>query len=86
MKLRLWLAVAAVLTVLSVSAARRALVVGVSDYPRHRSVPAMSWSPVHGAEDAAMMDKALRDRGLPSLSLPTRGLRRPEYGVLYGHF
>ena len=63
MKLRLWLAVAAVLTVLSVSAARRALVVGVSDYPRHRSVPAMSWSPVHGAEDAAMMDNALRDRG-----------------------
>lgn len=66
----MWLVLAAVvLAVVSAAAGRRALVVGISNYPSHPSVRALSWPKIHGAEDASLMAATLKQRGFAVTTL-----------------
>ena len=45
------------------SATKRALLVGISDYPANKTVKEAAWSPIHGTNDIQLIEKTLRPQG-----------------------
>lgn len=41
---------------------KRALLIGISDYPRH-SASELTWNPIHGANDVELIKRTLREQG-----------------------
>ena len=41
---------------------KRALLIGISEYPTHR-MPELTWNPIHGANDVALIKKTLQKQG-----------------------
>lgn len=57
-----WIAII-IIIILGTSAAhagaKRALLIGISEYPTHR-MPELTWNPIHGANDVALIKKTLQ--------------------------
>lgn len=47
-------------TMLSFAKEKRALVVGISEYPQYKHSTDASWSPIHGTNDALLISKSLK--------------------------
>lgn len=45
------------------SATKRALLVGISDYPKQNGYPNATWSCIHGANDISLMSSTLKSKG-----------------------
>lgn len=45
------------------SATKRALLVGISDYPANKTVKEAAWSPIHGTNDVQLIERTLRPQG-----------------------
>lgn len=60
-----WIAII-IIIILGTSAAhagaKRALLIGISEYPTHR-MPELTWNPIHGANDVALIKKTLQKQG-----------------------
>lgn len=60
-----WIAII-IIIILGTSAAhagaKRALLIGISEYPTHR-MPEQTWNPIHGANDVALIKKTLQKQG-----------------------
>lgn len=60
-----WIAIIIIIilgTSASYAGVRRALLIGISDYPIHRA-PELTWNPIHGANDVELMKETLRKQG-----------------------
>ena len=51
------------------SVTKRALLVGISDYPVHNNVSDASWGKIHGANDVKMIGNTLKSQGFKVTSL-----------------
>lgn len=45
------------------STTKRALLVGISDYPENKSVQEATWTSIHGANDVLLIEKTLKNQG-----------------------
>lgn len=48
---------------------KRALLIGISDYPNVKGHPELEWSDIHGANDVSTLSKTLRKQGFRTSSL-----------------
>lgn len=51
------------------AATKRALLVGISEYPINKNDNDASWSPIHGTNDVKLLGRTLRDQGFMVTSL-----------------
>lgn len=55
--------------VLNVAAEKRALLIGISDYPTVKGYPELEWSDIHGANDVVEITPTLKRQGFKTTSL-----------------
>ena len=51
------------------SATKRALLIGISDYPVYKNIDGTSWGSIHGANDVLMIGNTLKLKGFSVTSL-----------------
>ena len=51
------------------SATKRALLIGISDYPVYKNMDGTSWGSIHGANDVLMIGNTLKLKGFSVTSL-----------------
>ena len=51
------------------SATKRALLIGISDYPVYKNMDGASWGSIHGANDVLMIGNTLKLKGFSVTSL-----------------
>ena len=54
------------------SATKRALLIGISEYPVNRIVRDASWQPIHGANDIEIISKTLKTQGFKMATLTNK--------------
>lgn len=54
---------------LSYAGGKRALLIGISDYPSHKNGSDISWTPIHGANDVTIINKTLKKQGFSIVTL-----------------
>lgn len=51
---------------------KRALLIGISDYPMQKGAADISWTPIHGANDVALIANTLKKQGFKIVSLTNK--------------
>lgn len=58
-----------ILSALDINAAKRALLIGISNYPTNHYSPDASWTSIHGANDAVLLNQTLKKQGFKVTTL-----------------
>lgn len=58
-----------ILYALPIGAAKRALLIGISNYPSNKYAPESSWSSIHGANDVVLLNQTLKKQGFKITTL-----------------